>query len=47
MIDCMLRAGRDWGKDVVGDVQSRLFGEFVEVAGRLVGVSGIAMIIDQ
>lgn len=43
-MDCMLRAGLDWGKDVVrGDVQTRLFGGAAELVGRLVRFSGAAM----
>jgi len=46
MMDCMLRAGRDWGTDVVGEVQSRLFGGVVEAVGRLARFPGVAMIKD-
>jgi hypothetical protein len=45
MMDCILRAGRDIGKDVVrGDVQSLLFGGVEESVSRLVKLSDVAMI---
>jgi hypothetical protein len=46
MMDSMLRAGLDIGKDVVrGDVQTRLFGGVEEAVDRLVRFSDVAMIM--
>jgi hypothetical protein len=46
IMDSMLRAGLDIGKDVVrGDVQTRLFGGVEEAVSRLVRFSDVAMIM--